>query len=439
MSRLSMTASLLILSPILWSDPAGSATLALVAGELLAPEGANEGETVAAGTLIRTGNDGLVIVEDRWPSDVPTRDCVRLHVFGYGASYQVRDESTRGRCETTVPSNPGSYSPEAAFHVAETRYGDAKYDEPQVPERVRRSSAQWRNFDRWVVQAKRTFTGRVTSTTSRSITLRGARSSQRETFDVDANTPGRPASLQDWMGKSVRVTYQKRPSGSSVIRLNGPAVAEKGPDKRPDKPSKVDQPLNKPQPNKPQPSKPAPEAGLQNWECRLDLHQGDTGTLRILRRGDQVRGEIEVERVAGTTRIAGNWHGDAIAFSRTLSSSSHQPFRGITIAQDSAIRMGGRFANAYRGVWSADCAVAAPVAQGDRYEVVITKASENRIGMIKLIRALTGAGLNEAERASRSLPYTVKSNVSPNEAKRIAAEFAAEGVTVELRRAGKSG
>ena len=94
----------------------------------------------------------------------------------------------------------------------------------------------------------------------------------------------------------------------------------------------------------------------ESWECSLDLHQGDTGTLSFARQGSAISGATYVERGDHKHQINGSWQGNKITFRRTLGGNSVQDFDGIAITiNDREVRMGGRFAARYNGVWSANC------------------------------------------------------------------------------------
>ncbi len=111
----------------------------------------------------------------------------------------------------------------------------------------------------------------------------------------------------------------------------------------------------------------------EQWRCRLDLHQGDTGILEFTRTGDRISGRTVVTRNTGagpfTHTITGRWQGQVIEFRRTLNpATSHQEFKGIVVRTSEATnrpsdrkpgdpeyRMAGRFAFKYAGLWSADC------------------------------------------------------------------------------------
>jgi hypothetical protein len=104
---------------------------------------------------------------------------------------------------------------------------------------------------------------------------------------------------------------------------------------------------------------PAESQAVEIWQCTLDLHQGDTGTLEFSRTGSDITGKTIVHRGENTFEniIKGTWTGSTIEFWRELTpSSSGQPFRGIAVSTDgNKVKMAGRFANQFAGVWSADC------------------------------------------------------------------------------------
>lgn len=96
----------------------------------------------------------------------------------------------------------------------------------------------------------------------------------------------------------------------------------------------------------------------EQWRCTLDLHQGDIGILELSRTGTSVAGVMIIatgkRRVEYT--ISGQWNGDVIGFSRVLTATSHQPFRGtVSASGDNGVTMSGQFAAGFAGNWSAAC------------------------------------------------------------------------------------
>jgi len=80
---------------------------------------------------------------------------------------------------------------------------------------------------------------------------------------------------------------------------------------------------------------------------------------------------------------------------------------------------------------------AAPVAAAaevkDKFEVVLMAAGENKINVIKEVRAITGLGLKEAKDLVEGAPKTVKSDVPTTEAEDLKKKLEAAGAKVELK------
>jgi large subunit ribosomal protein L7/L12 len=91
------------------------------------------------------------------------------------------------------------------------------------------------------------------------------------------------------------------------------------------------------------------------------------------------------------------------------------------------------------GVSAASFAVAAPAAGAavaevkDKFEVVLTAAGDNKINVIKEVRAITGLGLKEAKDLVEAAPKTVKSDVPTAEAEELKKKLEAAGAKVELK------
>jgi hypothetical protein len=96
-------------------------------------------------------------------------------------------------------------------------------------------------------------------------------------------------------------------------------------------------------------------AAADEWTCSIDLHQGHTGTLGISRTDGVIKGTLTAGR-SGPHEIRGVWSETTIKFRRQLSPTSVQLFVGAASTIDTGeVKMGGRFAAALAGVWSADC------------------------------------------------------------------------------------
>jgi len=96
------------------------------------------------------------------------------------------------------------------------------------------------------------------------------------------------------------------------------------------------------------------------------------------------------------------------------------------------------------GVSAAPVAVAgvaaAPAAGGaaageeqTEFDVVLTAAGDSKINVIKVVRAITGLGLQEAKEMVDGAPKTVKEAVSKDEAEKLAKELKDAGASVELK------
>jgi large subunit ribosomal protein L7/L12 len=90
---------------------------------------------------------------------------------------------------------------------------------------------------------------------------------------------------------------------------------------------------------------------------------------------------------------------------------------------------------------AAAVAVAAPAAGGeaaaeeekDEFDVVMTSFGENKVGVIKAVRAITGLGLKEAKEMVEGVPSTVKEAATKDAAADIKKQLEEAGATVELK------
>jgi len=65
--------------------------------------------------------------------------------------------------------------------------------------------------------------------------------------------------------------------------------------------------------------------------------------------------------------------------------------------------------------------------------VVLTSFGENKIGVIKVVRAATGLGLKEAKDLVEAAPKPIKTGLSKEDADKLKAELEAAGAKVELK------
>jgi len=78
-------------------------------------------------------------------------------------------------------------------------------------------------------------------------------------------------------------------------------------------------------------------------------------------------------------------------------------------------------------------AAAAPVEAQTEFTVVLTKAGDKKINVIKEIRTITGLGLKEAKDLVEGAPKTVKEGVSKDEADKIRKVLEENGAAVEVK------
>ena len=76
---------------------------------------------------------------------------------------------------------------------------------------------------------------------------------------------------------------------------------------------------------------------------------------------------------------------------------------------------------------------AAEVEEKTAFDVVLTGAGQQKIQVIKVVRAVTGLGLKEAKDLVDSAPKPVKEGVAQEEADSIKAQLEEAGASVELK------
>ena len=94
---------------------------------------------------------------------------------------------------------------------------------------------------------------------------------------------------------------------------------------------------------------------------------------------------------------------------------------GVTAAAPVAVAAGG----------------AAPAAEAveekDAFDVVLTAAGDQKINVIKEVRAITGLGLKEAKDMVEGAPKTLKEGAKKEEAQAMKTQLEAAGAKVELK------
>jgi large subunit ribosomal protein L7/L12 len=81
----------------------------------------------------------------------------------------------------------------------------------------------------------------------------------------------------------------------------------------------------------------------------------------------------------------------------------------------------------------AAAAAAAPVEEQTEFTVILAKAGDKKINVIKEIRTITGLGLKEAKDLVEGAPKTVKEAVNKEEAAKIRKVLEDQGATVEVK------
>ena len=76
---------------------------------------------------------------------------------------------------------------------------------------------------------------------------------------------------------------------------------------------------------------------------------------------------------------------------------------------------------------------AAAAAEQTEFDVVLTSAGAAKLGVIKVVKELTGLGLKEAKDLVDNAPKAVKEKVSKAEAEELKAKLEAAGATVEVK------
>lgn len=78
-------------------------------------------------------------------------------------------------------------------------------------------------------------------------------------------------------------------------------------------------------------------------------------------------------------------------------------------------------------------AEAAETEEKTEFDVVLTGFGEQKIQVIKVVRALTGLGLKEAKDLVEGVPKAVKEGISKDEAEEVKGKLEEVGATVEIK------
>ncbi len=72
-------------------------------------------------------------------------------------------------------------------------------------------------------------------------------------------------------------------------------------------------------------------------------------------------------------------------------------------------------------------------AEKDEFDVVLESFGDNKVGVIKAVRGITGLGLKEAKEMVEGAPKAIKEGVAKDEAEKIQKELEDAGAKVELK------
>ena len=78
-------------------------------------------------------------------------------------------------------------------------------------------------------------------------------------------------------------------------------------------------------------------------------------------------------------------------------------------------------------------AAAAPAEEKTEFDVILTSFGDQKVGVIKEVRAITGLGLKEAKDLVEGAPKTIKEGASKEEADKIKATLEGAGAKIEIK------
>lgn len=82
---------------------------------------------------------------------------------------------------------------------------------------------------------------------------------------------------------------------------------------------------------------------------------------------------------------------------------------------------------------AADGAAAPAAEEKTEFDVILKEVGSNKIGVIKVVREVTGLGLKEAKDLVEGAPKAVKEGVAKEEAEELKKKIEASGAKVELK------
>ncbi|MBP3333787.1 MAG: 50S ribosomal protein L7/L12 [Clostridia bacterium] len=86
------------------------------------------------------------------------------------------------------------------------------------------------------------------------------------------------------------------------------------------------------------------------------------------------------------------------------------------------------------GVAAAGDAAAAPAAEEKtEFDVILTDVGASKLGVIKVVREITGLGLKDAKDLVEAAPKALKEGISKEDAEKIKAQIEEAGAKVEIK------
>lgn len=83
---------------------------------------------------------------------------------------------------------------------------------------------------------------------------------------------------------------------------------------------------------------------------------------------------------------------------------------------------------------AAGAGAAAPAAEEKtEFDVILKSAGAQKLGVIKVVREITGLGLKDAKDLVEAAPKAIKEGIAKEEAEKIKAELVAAGAEVEVK------
>ena len=103
-----------------------------------------------------------------------------------------------------------------------------------------------------------------------------------------------------------------------------------------------------------------------------------------------------------------------------------------TFCEEFGVSAAAPVAVAAAGPAAADAGAAAAEEKTD-FDVILASFGSAKVGVIKVVREITGLGLKEAKELVESAPKAVKEGINKDEAEALKAKLEEAGATVELK------